>query len=235
MARLYGEKENIDSKKVKNFFDERAKKEINKLSMTTFQNEKIAEKRYNEEFKLISDNIDLNNKIIFEIGCGIGKWGELFSPYCKKYLGIDYSKNLIELAKKNNSNHNCIFQEMSATNLKIEELLVKPPYDIIFITGVLMYLNDEDIKTLFEEMSKISFKNTLIYIRETVSNMSIRLTLKDYYSNELNDEYNVIYRTDNEILNFIKVLNPKHVEINEIHTTTNKRSETGFKNFIISL
>ena len=203
MSRLYGEKESIDSEKVKDFFDNRASKEVeNILSITMYQDSDVVEKRHKDESKIVLEKLDVTNKKILEIGCGIGRWAEVFEDKCDSYLGIDYSKNLIEIANKTYDYDNCYFQEMSATDLKIDELKLSPPFDIILIIGVLIYLNDEDIKQMMEEINKVSDENTIVYVRETISYMDTRLTLKDFYSEDLDEEYNAIYRTENELLEY---------------------------------
>ena len=203
MSRLYGEKESIDCEKVKDFFDNRASKEVeNILSITMYQDSDVVEKRHKDESKIV--------------------------------LGIDYSKNLIEIANKTYDYDNCYFQEMSATDLKIDELKLSPPFDIILIIGVLIYLNDEDIKQMMEEINKVSDENTIVYIRETISYMDTRLTLKDFYSEDLDEEYNAIYRTENELLEYFNCLKNKNEIISsKIHDETNPHKETGYKYFII--
>ena len=203
MSRLYGEKESIDCEKVKDFFDNRASKEVeNILSITMYQDSDVVEKRHKDESKIVLEKLDVTNKKILEIGCGIGRWAEVFEDKCDSYLEIDYSKNLIEIANKTYDYDNCYFQEMSATDLKIDELKLSPPFDIILIIGVLIYLNDEDIKQMMEEINKVSDENTIVYVRETISYMDTRLTLKDFYSEDLDEEYNAIYRTENELLEY---------------------------------
>ena len=170
MSRLYGEKESSDCEKVKDFFDNRASKEVeNILSITMYQDSDVVEKRHKDESKIVLEKLDVTNKKILEIGCGIGRWAEVFEDKCDSYLGIDYFKNLIEIANKTYDYDNCYFQEMSATDLKIDELKLSPPFDIILIIGVLIYLNDEDIKQMMEEINKVSDENTIVYIRETIS------------------------------------------------------------------
>ena len=203
MSRLYGEKESIDCEKVKDFFDNRASKEVeNILSITMYQDSDVVEKRHKDESKIVLEKLDVTNKKILEIGCGVGRWAEVFEDKCDSYLEIDYSKNLIEIANKTYDYDNCYFQEMSATDLKIDELKLSPPFDIILIIGVLIYLNDEDIKQMMEEINKVSDENTIVYVRETISYMDTRLTLKDFYSEDLDEEYNAIYRTENELLEY---------------------------------
>ena len=235
MSRLYGEKESIDCEKVKDFFDNRASKEVeNILSITMYQDSDVVEKRHKDESKIVLEKLDVTNKKILEIGCGIGRWAEVFEDKCDSYLGIDYFKNLIEIANKTYDYDNCYFQEMSATDLKIDELKLSPPFDIILIIGVLIYLNDEDIKQMMEEINKVSDENTIVYVRETISYMDTRLTLKDFYSEDLDEEYNAIYRTENELLEYFNCLkNNNEIISSKIHDETNPHKETGYKYFII--
>ena len=235
MTRLYGEKEDIDKEDIKDFFDKRASKEVDSLmTITSFQEKENLDKRQEEESKILLENIDLTGKKILEIGCGLGRWAEIFHDKCKSYLGLDYAENLINLAKENYNYENCEFQVMSALDIKIDELIIKPPFDIIFIAGVLIYLNDEDISQMIKEINKISSKNKIIYIRETISVMNNRLTLKDFYSKDLDANYNAIYRTKDELLDFFKEFeNVTNIKTDKIHETLNKHDETGYRYFIL--
>ena len=235
MARLYGEKENIDKENVKEFFDKRADEEVDSLmTITSFQEKDNLDQRQIEESTVLSENINFSGKKVLEIGCGIGRWAEFFHDKCDTYLGIDYAENLIALANENYKYDNCHFQVMSALDINIEELIIKPPFDIIFIAGVLIYLNDEDIPKLIKEINNISSKDKIIYIRETISVMDTRLTLKDFYSKDLEVDYNAIYRTEKELLNYFDGFNNiTNIKSEKIHETLNKHSETGYRYFIL--
>ena len=183
MTRLYGEKEDINKENVKEFFDKRADKEVDSLmTITSFQDKENLDQRQIEESKIVIENIDLTGQKIIEIGCGLGRWAEIFHDKCESYLGLDYAENLIKLAKEYYNYENCEFQVMSALDINADELIIKPPFDIIFVAGVLIYLNDEDISQMIKQINKIASKDKIIYIRETVSVMDTRLTLKDFYS-----------------------------------------------------
>ena len=235
MVRLYGEKKSINKENVKEFFDKRASKDVDSLmTITSFQEKENLDQRQLEESQILEENIQFKGKKILEIGCGLGRWAEFFHDKCEAYLGIDYAKNLIELAKKNYNYENCHFQVMSALDIDIEQLIIKPPFDIIFIAGVLIYLNDEDIPLLINEINNITSEDKLIYIRETISVMDNRLTLKDFYSEELEVDYNAIYRTEDELLAFFEEFNNiSNIKKDKIHETLNKHTETGYKYFIL--
>ena len=74
MSRLYGGNEDINSDKVKDFFNKRASKEFESdLSIVLFQDKENSEQRHIEEKKLLFESIDVSNKKVLEIGCGIGR------------------------------------------------------------------------------------------------------------------------------------------------------------------
>lgn len=235
MARLYGEKENIDKNYVKDFFDKRAEKQVESLmTITSFQDKENLDKRQEEESKIVFENIDLTGKKILEIGCGIGRWAEVFHDKCDTYLGLDFAENLIEIAKENYNYENCYFQVMSAVDIKIEELLVKPPFDVIFIAGVLVFLNDDDIPQMIEEINELVSDEKTIYIRETISVMDTRLTLKDFYSESLETDYSAIYRTKDELMDFfVEFKDINNIKTDTIYETLKKYDETGYRYFII--
>lgn len=235
LVRLYGDKKDINQNSVKEFFNSRANKKVeNLMTITSFQEKENLDKRQNEESEIILENLDVCGKKIIEIGCGLGRWAKFFHNKCESYLGIDNAENLITLANENYKYENCFFQEMSALNIDINKLKINPPFDIVFITGLLIYLNDEDIDSLINQINKLVSKEKQIYIRETVSVMGTRVTLKDFYSDDLQTEYNAIYRTSDELLEFFNGFDDANcVKFDEIHESLNKHDETGYKYFIL--
>lgn len=234
MARLYGDNEDINSDKVKDFFNDRANKNVESdLSIVLFQDKENSERRNIEENKLLMDKIDISDKKVLEIGCGIGRWAEFFHGKCKSYLGLDYSENLVDIAKKSHDFDDCEFQVMSAFDIKIDELLINHPFDLILISQVLMYINDEDLNVIMNEINNVCGENKQLFITEPISCMDSRLTLKDFYSDELEADYNAIYRTESEYREFFKKLNCNEIKSYDIFMDLNKRSETQYKSFVM--
>ncbi len=65
-----------------------------------------------------------------------------------------------------------------------------------------MYLNDTELADTLAQIERISQEHTVICIREPIG-ISKRLTLKDFFSEELEDNYNAIYRTRQELQKLI--------------------------------
>jgi len=197
----------INYESTQRFFEARGHGEYkNPLSATMYQdkNPDLVNQRDREEkahlLEFIEHNIPRN---VIELGCGVGRWSWFFAEQKKKisYLGIDFSSSLIaqakKLAAKNGLDTHC-FQVMSVTAIKDDELLLSPPFDLIMISGLMIYLNDIDCQALLKNAARLCAPNGRIYIREPFS-IQERLTLNEFFSNELNDSYSAIYRSTREM------------------------------------
>ena len=182
---------------------------------------------------MLFDNIDVSGKKVLEIGCGFGRWADALHDKCGSYLGLDFSEDLIGLAKKSYNFDNCNFQVMSATDIKIDELLVEPPFDVIIFSGFLMYINDEDLEIIMDEVNNITDENKKVFAMEPISHLETRLTLKDFYSEGLESDYSAIYRTEDEYRNVFKKLNCKNISSGDIFKDLSDHTETGYMYFII--
>ena len=49
---------------------------------------------------------NFKNKTFLDVGCGIGRWAEDLSKITKKYVGIDYVREFINIAKAKYNNQN---------------------------------------------------------------------------------------------------------------------------------
>ena len=236
----------INYKDTKCFFNGRAKKykKENPYAVTMYQdnNALLVEQRNKDEQQKIMPLLQVNeNSRIIDIGCGIGRWSEAIKGEINSYWGIDFSEDLIKIARGRNYRQNIKFDVLSATDIlnhKYSDEIM--PFNIIIISGVLLYLNDEDVKKVISAIDYISTKNAIIYIREPVG-IEHRLTLKEFFSEELDDYYNAIYRTKEEYENiFNQCLKPNKFKILkkkflfDQNNDLNNRVETSQFYFIIT-
>ena len=75
----------------------------------------------------------------------------------------------------------------------------KGKFNRILLIGILIYINDRDLMTVMKQLIEVSEKHSIICIREPLG-IDERLTLRGFYSEELKDNYNAIYRTRDELL-----------------------------------
>lgn len=202
--RILGEKKNISYDDVKNFFDERGsqeKKHIYNYVMYLDDKPEVAIKRDKQGkermSKLISVTPDMK---VLDVGCGVGRWGEFFLEKGAYYVGVDGNSKMIERAEdnlKNYNNKNLIVSNLQNMEQALINSEISTKFDIIFVSGVFMYLNDEDCLNVMKTMAKLSAENAVVCIIESMSNDE-RLTLDKFYSGELNQNYSAIYRTISE-------------------------------------
>lgn len=234
----------IDYNKTKDFFQHRANRfqENNPYSVTMYQDnnaELVRERNEHEIKKLIPYlEIDTESKVL-DIACGIGRWADALPCDIAEYCGIDFSPELIQIANERNEKDNFNFYVGSA--LQLNKILIennKGKFNKVLLIGILMYLNDEDIEVLLHQAEQCCAEHATICIREPIG-IEDRLTLKDFYSEELADNYNAIYRTRNELNQFFaKSLSSKGFSIKRegllfSEKELNNRSETTQYYYII--
>lgn len=204
-GRIYSQKANIDPNEVAKFYEKRA--EISSLK-SVLLNERLPSNAANirNEKEMSNLRTFLQNKRydVLDIGSGVGRWASnLREDFIKSYDGIDFSQNFINKANEKFKDDKSVnFYQMSAVNLDFKKL--KSSYDLVIMTGVCMYINDEDTPNLFKNIYKLLRENGVFYLQESISVMNERLTLKDFYSDELKCKYSAIYRTKAEYENLLK-------------------------------
>lgn len=197
----------IDYAATKSFFDARGQRSYaTPLSATMYQDDNpgLVQLRDQAEKDVIAQKLDLSMVTnILDIGCGVGRWGWFLADKLDslEYLGIDFSTSLIEKAREQSAKlklDGINFQVMSAIDIESEKLLLAPPYNLILLSGLLIYLNDTDCLNVLNSAARLCKENGQIYLREPVGLLE-RFTLNRFYSSELSQEYSAIYRSVDEL------------------------------------
>jgi cyclopropane fatty-acyl-phospholipid synthase-like methyltransferase len=123
-------------------------------------------------------NLKANSKVL-EIGCGIGTVSSLILKHIPngKFVGVDISKESIELAKKYNSAHKNA--EFIANDMSDFTHTIK--FDFIVFPDVLEHIPVEQHYNLFKNVAKVCNKNTTVLINIPEPNCLnwIRKTMPD--------------------------------------------------------
>lgn len=203
--RVYGQSVNIDLNEVKHFWQRRVNKDNILGSVMLRDDGDIPQRRdFHEKALLEQILVCLKSDCVLDIGCGIGRLTDFFIPKVRFYQGIDFVKAYIEANNRRYADFPQIaFNEMSATDIRENEL-ERQEYDIAVATGLMMYLNDSDCENLLKQLVRLVKPQGRIYIRESVSIIGMRLTLKDFFSDELSVNYNAVYRTIDEYMDYFK-------------------------------
>ncbi len=199
----------IDYRETKRFFKNRAEKFSvdNPYSVTMYQdnNKELVQERNRKETEKLCPLLKLNSDSkVLDVACGIGRWADALPETIREYCGLDFSGELVAIANQRNTRENFSFLEGAADEL--EETLVKNgkgKFNRILMVGILIYLNDGELDSTLAQIEKCCEEHSVICIREPIG-IKERLTLKDYFSDELKDHYNAIYRTHQELQRFFE-------------------------------
>ena len=207
--RVYGEKINIDTENTISFYNQRAKtiKTREREYTTVLLGDKdpdfsVKWDAYEKQFILPKLKLT-KEKVILDIGCGIGRWAEAVVGQCKEYYGVDFSSEMIAVAKENIKKENCHFYKMSLVDALSNSKITARKYDIVLMTGVSMYINEDELKESYRLLRKLVNKDSLFYFEESVGKKE-RLTLNHIWSEDLKDYYGAIYRTREEYKSLIR-------------------------------
>lgn len=207
--RVYGEKINIDTENTISFYNQRAKTiKTREREYTTVllgdQDPDFSVKWDAYEKQFILPKLKLTKeKLILDIGCGIGRWAEAVVGQCKEYYGVDFSSEMIAVAKENVKKENCHFYTMSLVDALSDLKITARKYDLVLMAGVSMYINEEELKESYRLLRNLVNKDSLFYFEESVGKIE-RLTLNHIWSEDLQDYYGAIYRTREEYKSLIR-------------------------------
>lgn len=128
---------------------------------------------YWEDVEKLCSFLIPENATVLEIGSGTGDL--LACINARKKVGIDYSRNMIEIAKRKYSGIN--FMAMEAENLDFKE-----KFDYVILSNLIGYL--EDIQKVFAELKKVCHPHSKVivtyynFLWQPVLNVAVMLNLR---------------------------------------------------------
>lgn len=180
-------KQQINNTAVKKYFDNAQFGTAATISMMTHEFNlppSAANYRLHKESETIYDWLAAvhHTGSVLDVGCGAGTWSEIFAERYKAVIGIEQSGLMLRAAKDRTAH---------LSNVKIQEGdgrydLPDGPFDMIFLGGLCMYLNDEDVKALLQALKARLNEGGSIILRESTLHEGVYLA---------QGEYQAIYRS----------------------------------------
>jgi SAM-dependent methyltransferase len=179
----------IDDEAVKRYFDSAKGGTAATVSMMTHEFNLPASAggyRLHKEILTISDwlNAVHDTGRVLDVGCGAGTWTEIFAKRYKTVIGIEQSSLMLKAARE---------RVASLPNVKILEGdgrhdLPEGSFDMIFLGGLCMYLNDHDVIELLHSLKTRLTEGGSIILRESTLHQGVSLS---------QGEYQAVYRSVN--------------------------------------
>ena len=203
----------IDDAAVKHYFDGAKDGTAASVSMMTHDYKfpaSAARYRLAKELETVKDWLDTVNEAgqILDVGCGAGAWAEIFGKNYKTVIGIEQSNLMIKAARE---------RVADMSNVQILEGdcrsdLPESSFDLIFLGGLCMYLNDADVQTLLHSLKNRLNKGGMIILRESTVHQG------EYLSQ---GEYQAIYRSVNLYQQLFDDAGSFHVDVRRNYGYTN--------------
>ena len=112
--------------------------------------------------KHLIQNLDRNGAVL-DLGSGIGYWTEYFAQYFRKVISIESSKPLYEAIKSLCAH----YPNVKAVHGDVKTFKPENTYELVFLGGMLMYLNESDVITLLRKITSSLGPQGVILCRET--------------------------------------------------------------------
>jgi len=209
MARIFTqtgeEAPRIDENAVMDFFETRASKvgDLGPLKAVLYQDKHadLAERRDAAEKAAIFPLLDVSDASrVLDAGCGVGRWAALIREAGAYYHGADVSQGLIAVARGTYGNEDKTrFSVCGIDSLSLERLQEAEPFTHLVCFGVFIYLNDSTLKIALKCLVDMAAPKARIVFREPLSSEG-RLTLSEHFSEDMDQVYHAIYRSEDEFL-----------------------------------
>lgn len=215
---------------IKAFWDAQAKK-VEKLKPEAISNleedPNLIEKKVLIETKKVFSYANLSSdSLVLDLGSGTGQWAFRFANSVKHVTAVEFSSPMLNIAEKLAIQKD--IKNVSFHREKAQTFNSKSTFDIVFMSGLLIYLTDNQLSELLKNVCGYLKPGGQVILRDGTA-INERYELHNKYSVELDAKYTAFYRTADEYIAVFKshgldVL--KHEDMFETGSELNKRTET---------
>jgi len=190
----------LEAEKVKAFWESRSK------TYSTVAFESIANleqdpnnleiKIRDETAKVFSWLPDLAGKTVLDLGAGVGQWTFRFAERgARNITAVEYASGLASIGEKESQRRG--IQNIEFVVCPAEQFVSNAQFDIIFISGLFVYLNDDQAEQLLRNLAHVANQDSVILLRDGAGVVG-RHEINNRFSAHLQTNYSATYRTADE-------------------------------------
>ncbi len=115
-------------------------------------------------FNVLTRGINLQDKNVLDVGCGVGRWCLLFKQKKSNVTGIDIERKMLEKAKADARLKGVNFKQMSLEKLDFENKV----FDFVNSVTVLQHMSNREKRKAIKEICRVTKKRGHISIIELI-------------------------------------------------------------------
>ena len=121
--------------------------------------------RLRKEIATIADWLDAVPQTgrVLDLGCGAGAWTKIFANQCDNVIGFEQSSSMVAAARMLLAP----FPGVEIVEGDVRKDIPAGPFDLIFLGGLCMYLNDSDVVEMLRSLKERLVPEASIVLRET--------------------------------------------------------------------
>lgn len=209
----------IDQEKVKAFWDARAAS-YGSLDFESIVNleqdpELLALKIRQETEKVFAYLDNLQGRTVLDLGAGVGQWSFRFQARGAEVEAVEYSEPLVRIGEEEARRRGV--SGISFHLASAESFTTDRVFDVVFVSGLFVYLNDDQAERLVKKLPQYCHRDTRLLLRDGTGVLG-RHEINDQPSAQLGAKYSAVYRTAQE-----------YRELFEAHGFSLHRSEDMFE------
>lgn len=192
----------LDPVKVRSFWEGRAAT-LGRVAFESIANleqdpDKLRLKIDDETHKVFSWLPSLQGLRVLDLGAGVGQWSFRFADRgAAEVVAVEYARGLVEIGSAETARRGdgCVrFVESAAEAYRSAQ-----PFDLVFISGLFVYLNDDQAERLLAGLPGLVAADGTLLLRDGTG-IQGRHEILDRHSEHLGERYSATYRTREQYL-----------------------------------
>ncbi len=196
----------IDPEKVRRFWQGRAAV-VGKVAFESVAN--LEQDQNNLQLKIDDETAkvfdwlpDVTGMSVLDLGAGVGQWSFRFAERgTSRVLAVEYAQGLVEVAKAEARRRGT--EQVEFLVCSAEDFVTAECFDLVFISGLFVYLNDDQARSLLDRLAGFVRPGGLLMVRDGTG-VGVRHEINDRFSEHLGEFYSATYRTRGDYLREIE-------------------------------
>jgi ubiquinone/menaquinone biosynthesis C-methylase UbiE len=187
----------IDKDKVKAFWDARAQSfgavDFNSIANLEQDPENLALKVRLETQKVFGYLGPVSGRTVLDLGAGVGQWAFRFVDQGARHVtAVEYSAELAEIGRREAQSRGV--GNLSFVVSPAEAFTAADTFDVVFISGLFVYMNDDQAEKLVSGLERFCHAQTTVLLRDGTG-VAKRHEINNHFSKHLQTDYSATYRT----------------------------------------